>query len=326
MTASFVLDRSLRASVPRDVVLMSGPDAVDYLHGQLSADIVALEVGGSTLSFLLDPRGRVEALLRVSRTGPETFVADTEPGFGEPVAASLNRFKLRTRIEIDCSQWTMHAVRGPPGSRRVRPSPQPSAAASDVTQGAALSGTRRAPCAVVSGRTAPRRPMPPATTRRSRASRWRRTGRWPRVMTCWRSRAARRLHQGDSAEPVSAAEFEALRMAFGLPAMGTEIHPGDIPNETGVVERAASFTKGCYRGQELVERIDSRTGGRRTIRRFRAEAQIAPGHELRDAVGAAAGSVLSVSSLAGALGRLRADPARRRRRCPNSRRSAGPAR
>ena len=298
MTASFVLDRSLRASVPRDVVVMSGPEAADYLHGQLSADITALEPGGSTLSFLLEPRGRVEALMRVSRTGPETFVADTEPGFGEPIAASLNRFKLRTRIEIDCGQWAMHALRGPLAPDELGEPPT-----LEASSGSAL--TRSPP------ESAEFRKLLPTTASAAEAEAPDADAApdhvalrtyWPfatghDVLT---SPGSAPPHQNEAAEPVSAAEFEALRMAFGLPAMGTEIQPGDIPNETGVVERAASFTKGCYRGQELVERIDSRTGGRRTIRRFRAEAQIAPGHELRDADGAAVGSVLSAASLVGA--------------------------
>jgi hypothetical protein len=49
------------------------------------------------------------------------------------------------------------------------------------------------------------------------------------------------------------------RIAAGWPAMGSEIVPGEtLPAETGVVEVAVDFTKGCYPGQELVERMDSR--------------------------------------------------------------------
>ena len=49
------------------------------------------------------------------------------------------------------------------------------------------------------------------------------------------------------------------RIEARWPRMGAEIIPGEtIPAETGVVDRAVSFTKGCYPGQELVERMDSR--------------------------------------------------------------------
>ena len=46
----------------------------------------------------------------------------------------------------------------------------------------------------------------------------------------------------------------------GFPRWGSELDDSTIPNATGVVALAASFTKGCYTGQELVERIDSRGG------------------------------------------------------------------
>jgi folate-binding protein YgfZ len=55
------------------------------------------------------------------------------------------------------------------------------------------------------------------------------------------------------------AELEAARVADGWPAMGAEIVPGEtIPAETGVVAVAVDFREGCYAGQELVERMDSR--------------------------------------------------------------------
>lgn len=56
------------------------------------------------------------------------------------------------------------------------------------------------------------------------------------------------------------ADLLAARIAAAWPAMGSEIVPGEtIPAETGVVSLAVSFTKGCYPGQELVERMDSRS-------------------------------------------------------------------
>jgi len=54
--------------------------------------------------------------------------------------------------------------------------------------------------------------------------------------------------------------YERLRVEAGWPAMGAELTPDTIPAESGVVPEAASFAKGCYTGQELVARIDSRGG------------------------------------------------------------------
>lgn len=54
--------------------------------------------------------------------------------------------------------------------------------------------------------------------------------------------------------------YEAARIEAGIPQMGRELDEGTIPAEAGVVDRSVSFTKGCYTGQELVARIDSRGG------------------------------------------------------------------
>jgi len=56
------------------------------------------------------------------------------------------------------------------------------------------------------------------------------------------------------------AAYEAVRIEAGIPVMGREINEKTIPAEVGVVDRSVSFTKGCYTGQELVARIDSRGG------------------------------------------------------------------
>lgn len=53
--------------------------------------------------------------------------------------------------------------------------------------------------------------------------------------------------------------FEAARIESGIPLMGRELTEEVIPAETGIVERTVSFTKGCFTGQELVARIDSRS-------------------------------------------------------------------
>lgn len=64
-----------------------------------------------------------------------------------------------------------------------------------------------------------------------------------------------------AAAPVaSAAAWEAARIAAGVPVMGAELTVRTIPAETGLIDRTVSFTKGCYTGQELVARIDSRGG------------------------------------------------------------------
>ena len=59
---------------------------------------------------------------------------------------------------------------------------------------------------------------------------------------------------------VDRAAFELVRIEAGWPRMGAELSDKTIPAETGLVPATVSFTKGCYTGQELVARIDSRGG------------------------------------------------------------------
>ena len=76
----------------------------------------------------------------------------------------------------------------------------------------------------------------------------------------------------------------AARVDAGWPAMGSEITPGEtIPAETGVTGVAVNFTKGCYPGQELVERMDSRgASAPRSLRLIDVAAGARPGDEVTD--------------------------------------------
>ena len=69
-----VVDSPWAVWLPRDFLRVAGPDAVTYLQGQLSQDVAALGVGGSAWSLLLEPQGKVDALVRVTRTAEEEIV------------------------------------------------------------------------------------------------------------------------------------------------------------------------------------------------------------------------------------------------------------
>lgn len=68
------------------------------------------------------------------------------------------------------------------------------------------------------------------------------------------------------AEERSIVDLEYARVSAAWPAMGHELHERTIPAEAGIVDLTVSFTKGCFTGQELVARIDSR--GNNTPRRL----------------------------------------------------------
>lgn len=78
---------------------------------------------------------------------------------------------------------------------------------------------------------------------------------------------------------LDAAAYDALRVAVGWPAMGAELDDTVIPAEAGrwFVDASVSFTKGCYVGQELVARVDSRGGNTpRHLRRVVVDGDAVP--------------------------------------------------
>src|ERR1700704_6585008 len=96
----------------RDVVQVVGAQAGEYLQGQLSQDLDRLEVGQATFSFVLQPQGKVEAFVRVTRFDDETYVLDVDAGWGEPLLARLKRFLMRTKASVEIVDWSVVAVRG----------------------------------------------------------------------------------------------------------------------------------------------------------------------------------------------------------------------
>jgi hypothetical protein len=97
---------------PRDVLAVRGPDAEAYLQGQLSQDVEALDVGASADALLLEPDGKLSALLRVTRTDGQGFVLDVDSGYGQAVTARLRRFLLRSKVEMEPLAWRCLSLRG----------------------------------------------------------------------------------------------------------------------------------------------------------------------------------------------------------------------
>jgi len=76
----------------------------------------------------------------------------------------------------------------------------------------------------------------------------------------------------DGAVPIGAQTRETLRIERGLPRFGIDFDGTSLPAEAGVVERAISFTKGCYIGQEPVVRLAHRGHANRELRRLQLHA------------------------------------------------------
>jgi folate-binding protein YgfZ len=200
--------------IGRDVVSVRGPAAVSFLQGQCSQDVAALAVGDSAWSWVLQPQGKVEVLCRVTRAADDELLLDTDEGWGEALAARLNRFKLRTKADIETRAWRCLAVRG--------------------------HGVDQLP------------PFVPSPGYRAVAADW---GNLPGVDLLGPEPVV-----PDGVPLVGAEALEVARIEAGVPKMGAELTDKTIPAETGLVARTVSFTKGCYTGQELVARIDSRGG------------------------------------------------------------------
>ncbi len=209
-------DAVAAAPISRDVVRVTGPDATTYLQGQLSQDVEAIGVGDAAWSFVLQPTGKVDAWVRVTRLGDDALLLDVDGGHGDALVARLLRFKLRTEAEIELlDTWRAVAVRGP---------------ASEVLDRVAPAGGVAVPAG------------------------------WPGVVGF--DLLGPEVAVPDGVPLVDAAALERLRISAGVPAVGAELTDTTIPAEAGawVIEASVSFTKGCFTGQELVARIDSRGG------------------------------------------------------------------
>jgi len=227
--------------VERDVVIVEGTDALTYLQGQTSQDLTSLAVGGSTWAFVLAPTGRVDSWVRIHRIADESFLVQVEAGWGDALRARLTRFLLRTRATIGEVQTWALVL------QRWAAEMEPSVAAPDGAITAAAIGPG------VHGRD-----------------------------------ALLRLGAGAAAthavtDRVPPAALERHRITHGIPKMGAELTDATIPGEAGqwVIDASVSFTKGCYTGQELVARIDSRGNNvPHPIRLLVVDGAAEPGHEV----------------------------------------------
>ena len=111
--------------------------------------------------------------------------------------------------------------------------------------------------------------------------------------------AETRLDQAASASPD--LDHELARIAAGWPRMGAEIEPGStIPATTGIVMFAVDFQKGCYPGQELVERMNSRgADAPRNLRIVDLDEGAGVGSPVHDADGKEVGAITSVAGEGG---------------------------
>lgn len=233
----------LAASIDRLCISAVGADAASYLHSQLSNDVVSMVDGESRYSFVLEPTGKIVALVRVTRLGSESFLLDTDAvaGLEDILMARLNKFRIRVKVDFTADVRGCAAIRS---------------TSEDIIADSVRTACANVPSAVVveawwgDGRALDVLPAGPGVD----------------VEIGSIVRLVPNLDIAADAQDL----LEVSRVRAGWPAMNHEIVSGEtLVAATGIVSRAVSFTKGCYPGQELVERMDSRgSSAPRTLRRF----------------------------------------------------------
>jgi folate-binding protein YgfZ len=216
--------------------LISGRDRVRWLNGMISNNVRDLPAGQGIYAFVLNPQGRVLGDLYIYNRGDD-FVLETDAAQAAKLYPHLKRFIIMDQVEFKAAEeWASLGVQGPKAEQTLRAAGVELAALqllqlSDVKFG----GT---PATLARGDY----PLSPSYEL------WLAAEQAPAL---WEALVKA------GAAPVGAEALELARIAAGLPRYGQDIRERDLPQETGQT-RALSFTKGCYIGQEIVERIRAR--------------------------------------------------------------------
>jgi folate-binding protein YgfZ len=230
-----LVDRSSRGKLE-----LRGVDAVEFLQGQVTNDIAGLAPGQGCYALLLNPKGKVLADMRVLLRGEQELWLDTEADALEPLRSKLEMYKIGRQVEIAdrTSERALLSLIGPAAAEIV----VPAAVASEehAFSEAELDGITALAAATELGVDLI---VEAANTERLRT-----------VL----------LERGAVAIGTEAAEIR--RIERGRPRYGQDMTADNLPAELGVEQRAVSFTKGCYVGQEPVARMHYRGHPNRHLR------------------------------------------------------------
>jgi folate-binding protein YgfZ len=215
---------------PWGLVVVSGPDATSFLQAIVSQDLDPVDDGETVASLLLHPQGKLDVAFRATRRGDDWWL-DTLADFGPRLAEALARYKIRVKVEIDDRTPT--------------------------TGLAAVVGEAVWAIVGAGGPTIARTQLLPTD--------W---GGTEGVDVLGPKDAVRAWIETTGFRHGTVEELEALRIEAGIPQLGVDVDDATIPQEAHLEVDAVSFTKGCFIGQELVCRIDSRGHVNRFLRRL----------------------------------------------------------
>ena len=247
--ACAVVDRSERGKLA-----LTGSEAKDFLHGQVTNDVEGLAPGSGCYAAFLTHKGKMLGDVRILDTGDELLL-DCERGALQELFTMIRRFKLGRDVELHkrTLEYGLLSLIGP-DARRI-------AGAADL----------------------------PDAEHAHRAGRI--GGAAVRLIAT--DLGVDVLCEAADAEPVAAALIEAgavpagedaaevRRVETGRPRYGVDLDDTVIPQEAGLNERAVSFEKGCYVGQETVARLHFRGKPNRHLRGLKLSGPAARGDTLR---------------------------------------------
>ena len=233
----------------RGKILVTGSDRLRWLNGMVSNTVQALPENEGNYSFLLSVQGRIQGDCYVYRR-PNDVLLDTGLDQVPTLMRHLDHFVVMDDVELaDVSaQWTSLSLAGPAAAQilttlgvSAAPSTDGNAIMSNVRMG-------EVPCILIAGQ----RVIVP------------RYELWfapEHVLAVWETL------QAAGAQACGLDAVEALRALEATPLYGLDLNDRDLPQETAQT-RALNFSKGCYLGQEIVERIRSRGKVNRQFRQF----------------------------------------------------------
>jgi len=263
------------------ILVLTGRDRVRYLHAISSNNIQALENGRGTLALLLNPQGHILAELEVYAL-PEKLLVLSHAALRERTVATLKKYVIGSHVQIDDQTDRMgsFAVEGPRAIEVI--AEVCGAKLSELPEMSVIE-------TVVGG-------VPCYLLRRSHFGQQGVEIICPRegLVPLWRKFLAAVRARGG--EPIGMSALNALRLEAGIPWFPADFNDAMIPHEAAIESTHISFNKGCYTGQEIVERVRSRghVNRKRVLLKFSTTAPPAPGAKLR-ATGAEVGYITSAA-------------------------------
>src|SRR5579864_791982 len=215
---------------------VSGRDRLRWLNGMVSNNIRDLQPGHGVYAFVLNPQGHILGDLYIYNRGDD-FVLETDASQAEKLYSHLKRFIIMDQVEFKPAEdWAAVGVQGSKAEAILRAAGVQVSDLQPLQLADVKFGANSA--ALVRG-DQPLSPNYELWVAADRASVF-----WDALLKA-------------GATPAGAEALELARIAAGIPRYGQDIRERDLPQETGQM-RGLSFTKGCYIGQEIVERIRAR--------------------------------------------------------------------